>query len=334
MSKPYRFLFTADVHGNKGQFTATFKRAKKLGIDDVIFGGDIAPKEGNEEDGPHFCPEHKTRNPQNQKTFYEDFMLPLFSDYSNQGMNIFAMMGNDDFRINMGLLQEAEEQGKFKLIHDRAYELREGLFVVGCSLIDLTPFVNKDWEKWDLSNNQVDPRAQRNRLEGYSSTDEGFLNYCTPEQGYFKVDFRKIPEEDSLEAHLFGKIGELSIPAQTVYVFHAPPYNTHLDQMKENLHVGSKAVRNFFEQSGGVLGLHGHIHETVDQSGSFIDAVGKTPVATPGNDPFHPDHKNSPNYRDFVSLLIIELDNKNRPNISRENVYFGKDYKITKIDER
>ena len=290
----YRFLYVADVHGNKYQTLSSLVTAFILKLDGVVFGGDIAPKEGNEEDGSHRKLGHRTRHPESQREYYEDFMIPLFEDYAlhTTDIDIYTMMSNDDFRVNMSLLEEAAKEGKFKLLHEQAHQLPNGLFIVGTSYVDLTPFVNKDWEKWDLSDPEasVDPRT---RLKGYSSTKNGL------------IDYNSIPRTDSLEAHLFSKIMPLSDPTKTIYIIHAPPYNTDLDQRIDGSHGGSKAVRMYFEEVGALLGLHGHFHETVDVSGNFLDKVGDTIVAAPGNNPFKPSDKYYTDYSRTLRALIV-----------------------------
>jgi hypothetical protein len=46
-----------------------------------------------------------------------------------------------------------------------------------------------------------------------------------------------------------------------VLICHAPPYGTALDQVRPGLHAGSRAVRDFIEQSQPVYFFCGHIHE-------------------------------------------------------------------------
>ncbi len=46
-----------------------------------------------------------------------------------------------------------------------------------------------------------------------------------------------------------------------VLVCHAPPLNTDLDRIKQSLHAGSQAVRDFIEQHQPLHFFCGHIHE-------------------------------------------------------------------------
>lgn len=295
VNQPFCFLFTADVHGNPYQYLIALWKAFDLRLDGVVFGGDISPKEGNSRDGAHWKLGHRTRTPQAQRRFYEDWMIPLFSGFTRATrIPIFTMMGNDDFSVNMDLLEDTDAQGALRLLHERAHALPNGLWIAGESFVSLTPFANKDWEKWDESSPNA-LVAHRNRLEGHISTKDGFV----------ETDFRSIPRSDSMEARLFDGVRHLSDPAKTIYVFHDPPFGTHLDQLTDGTHVGSRAVRRYVEEVGGRLGLHGHIHETVEASGHFRDRVGNTLVAAPGNDPFNHPTGYYADYRRALYALVV-----------------------------
>ena len=47
-------------------------------------------------------------------------------------------------------------------------------------------------------------------------------------------------------------------------------------------HIGSAAIRRWIERHQPLLTLHGHIHESPHQSGSFYDLIGMTVVVNPG----------------------------------------------------
>ncbi len=75
-----------------------------------------------------------------------------------------------------------------------------------------------------------------------------------------------------------------SDPARTIYVCHAPPADTPLDQMPREKHVGSKAMRAFIEHHRPLLTLHGHIHEAPQLSGRYAVQMGATWCVNPGHD--------------------------------------------------
>jgi len=101
-------------------------------------------------------------------------------------------------------------------------------------------------------------------------------------------------EEDKLEERLERYISQLKNVKTATFNFHAPPYQTKLDEaplLDNDLNpviqggsvvmvpVGSKAVRKTIEKHQPFLGLHGHIHEA---SGSM--KIGKTHCVNPGSE--------------------------------------------------
>ena len=101
-------------------------------------------------------------------------------------------------------------------------------------------------------------------------------------------------EDEKLEERLERYISQLENVETAIFNFHAPPYQTKLDEaplLDKDLNpiiqggrvvmvpVGSKAVRKMIEKYQPFLGLHGHIHEA---SGSM--KIGKTHCVNPGSE--------------------------------------------------
>jgi len=101
-------------------------------------------------------------------------------------------------------------------------------------------------------------------------------------------------EEDKLEERLESYISRLKNMETAIFNFHAPPYQTKLDEaplLDKDLNpviqggsvvmvpVGSKAVKKMIEKYQPFLGLHGHIHEA---SGSM--KIGRTCCVNPGSE--------------------------------------------------
>ena len=91
-------------------------------------------------------------------------------------------------------------------------------------------------------------------------------------------------------------LARLSPPAQTVYIFHAPPAGTNLDMIFNGAHIGSGAVREFIEKWQPPLTLHGHIHESRLVSGSISDRIGRTWSLNPGDS------------KETLNAVLIEID--------------------------
>ena len=160
-------------------------------------------------------------------------------------------MGNDDFRINLQILEKAEKNKVLKSIHKKSVKLDKNLNIAGYSFVNPTPFRLKDWEKPDFHD---DKAPHQLFLEEIRSTEK--------ENGTIEEDLKNLKK--------------LSNTKNTIYVIHTPPFNTKLDIITTNVHVGSKAVREFIEKEQPLLALHGHIHESPQMSGSWHDKIGKT----------------------------------------------------------
>lgn len=64
---------------------------------------------------------------------------------------------------------------------------------------------------------------------------------------------------------------------KVILVSHNPPKDTACDDIGDNTHVGSVAVREFIEENQPDLCICGHIHEAIG-----IDTIGRTKIANPG----------------------------------------------------
>ncbi|MCK5023827.1 MAG: metallophosphoesterase [Candidatus Aenigmarchaeota archaeon] len=114
-------------------------------------------------------------------------------------------------------------------------------------------------------------KAGKTKVVGYP-----FIN----ETPFLIKDWEKTEEE--IENDLEYLSHEID-PNKTIYVFHAPPYNTKLDIMYNKQHMGSKSIRNFIEKEQPSISLHGHIHESPKMSGTIKQKIGKTLCINPGS---------------------------------------------------
>lgn len=122
--------------------------------------------------------------------------------------------------------------------------------------------------------------------------------------GWHHADYSmNVKSKDSIQLDLKSEIFTKNA-GRTVYLFHSPPYNTCADLTDKGKHVGSVAIRQFIETYQPYLTLHGHIHETVEMSGSFFEKIGTSFVATSGNDPLY--HRGKPVGK-TVYFLDIDL---------------------------
>lgn len=130
-----KVIYVTDTHGNPEVYERVLEEAGRKDIRAVIIGGDITPS------GP------MGMSIPAQRGFLESYLVPLLRDFSKgAGKPVFIMMGNDDFSVNLGLLENAERQGLLNLMHMRLLKLG-GFIVGGYSCVNPIPFFIKDWER-------------------------------------------------------------------------------------------------------------------------------------------------------------------------------------------
>jgi hypothetical protein len=142
--------------------------------------------------------------------------------------------------------------------------------VYGYACVPPTPFANKDWERYDVSR-YVDP--------GCVSPEEGRRTVPVP------------PEEaryGTISRDLAVLAGDSDV-SDSIFLFHTPPYRTSLDRaaldghacdsVPLDVHVGSIAVARFLEERQPRASLHGHVHESVRLTGTFVQRIGERTLA-------------------------------------------------------
>ena len=248
-------LFVSDLHGKRGRYQALFEAIKEQRPGAVFLGGDLFPGLGG------FGGED----------FLEDFFLPslqgLKDDLDQRYPRVFLILGNDDSKGDEDRLIEAGEGVQlWEYLHNRSASL--GSYrVFGYNFVPPTPFLNKDWERYDVSR-YVDP--------GSIPPEEGWHSGAEPlnriQHATIKADLESLAGKEDL--------------SRAVFLFHTPPYQTALDRaaldgkmidhVPLDVHVGSIAIRDFILQRQPLLTLHGHIHESPRLTGSWKENLGET----------------------------------------------------------
>lgn len=259
MAAALKLLYTADLHGNEGFYRRLLGIAVKRKVNTIIIGGDLLPKTGD-----------FTSLIEEQRQFLTGTLRPLLLAFrdNNPVVDVFLMMGNDDFSVNMDLLEEMGSGGLCKLLHMRTHRLTEGLSIAGYSCVRPTPFSCKDWERYDDEQKILQPGPYKPVV----STLDGLIDI--DEQEWFSS--HPTMEED------LEQLARMSDPKRTLYVLHDPPYGTALDTLWNGQHIGSMAVRRFIEGHQPPLVLSGHIHESPKASGKITDRIGGTVCVNPG----------------------------------------------------
>lgn len=263
----------SDLHGLRPRF----EKAKKLfdqGIEKLLIAGDIAT----------------IGYPEAQQANVRHNFQYLLQEKT--GVEIFAIPGNDDWKIVEQTLQEFPE---VIIPTFRAYSLGDGYSIVGYPYVPITPFNVKDYEKWDrpdYPNLPEDPTELREALINFGINLDGLRS-----NGLELYDFRFDPQDrtENISQDL-AQIGQLSDPAMTVYLFHCTPFLE-----KEPVSIGSRAITEFIKDNAPWITTHGHSHSAVERmKGKFVFDIGNTKsvLVGAGNDP--------------NVLVFVTLDIKNR----------------------
>lgn len=194
----------------------------------------------------------------------------LGADYPH----VFLILGNDDERFEEASILAGATEGIWTYIHNRHISW-QGYDIYGYAYIPPTPFMLKDWERYDVSR-FVDP--------GCISPEEGWHTVPVSER---ELRYTTIAED----LKTLVKTDDLS---RAIMLFHAPPYQTYLDRaaldgkqidhVPLDVHVGSIAIQRFIMERQPRLTLHGHIHESARLTGHWCQQIGKTWCATAAHD--------------------------------------------------
>ncbi len=259
-------LFASDLHGSRRRWAALFRAIRDSAPAAVFLGGDLLPNGV----GYGAVPEHES--------WVEDVLFTGFGsvrrDLGASAPRVFLILGNDDGRIEEATFLQGESDGLWTWVHGRRVAW-EKFSVYGYAYTPPSPFRLKDWEKYDVSR-FVDP--------GCISPEEGWRSVPVSEGearwGTIREDLERLAGSDDL--------------AQAIFLFHAPPYRTHLDRAALDgmsvdhapldVHIGSVAVRRFLETRQPLLSLHGHVHESARITGEWRDRIGRTHCLSAAHD--------------------------------------------------
>jgi Icc-related predicted phosphoesterase len=256
-------FFVSDLHGDRGRYQKLFDAIAAETPSGVFLGGDLLPSglmaAGNE-------------------SFVKDFLAKTFLDLAarlgKSAPEVFLILGNDDLRVEEAEILNASGEGAWAYAHMRptAFGPHE---VFGYSFVPPTPFLLKDWERYDVSR-FVDP--------GCVSPEEGRRSIAVPSHetqlATIEQDLEKLAGARNLD--------------RAIFLIHSPPYDTPLDRAAldgknvdhapMDVHVGSIAVRRFIEKRQPLLTLHGHVHESTRLTGAWKCRIGRTHALNAAHD--------------------------------------------------
>jgi Icc-related predicted phosphoesterase len=244
------FFFVSDLHGLKTRYEALLGAIESDRPKAVLLGGDLLPLRGREE-------------------FLDDLAGRFASLRSRLGESyprVLLILGNDDPRVHEAAFRQVEEDGLWTVLHNRCERI-DGIDIYGYPFVPPTPFLLKDWERYDVSH-FVDPGC------------------IAPEDGVRSVEVdANEPRYATIEADLQRLTADANVDA-AIFLFHTPPYQTNLDRAALDgrsvdhapldVNVGSIAVRRFIETRQPRLTLHGHVHESARITGRWMDRINRT----------------------------------------------------------
>ncbi len=260
---PTRCFLVSDLHGRIDRYTKLFGAIAAERPDAVFVAGDLLPHRWSSADSG----------------FSADAILAavreLRTGLAGRAPEILLILGNDDERAAEPHFLAGDEEGLWTYLHGRVSAV--GAYrAVGTSWVPPTPFLLKDWERYDVGR-YVDPGC------------------VSPEKGYRTAEFD--PEDlrsGTIAADLDALVPQTDDCRSTILLSHSPPYRTALDRAALDgqsvdhapldVHVGSIAIRRFIEDRQPLASLHGHIHESARLTGSWRDRIGRTHCFTAAHD--------------------------------------------------
>lgn len=257
-----RCLFVSDLHGRIDRYERLLAAVEAERPGAVFLGGDLLPM-GALSDG-------------------EDFLLgwlgprleALQTRLGSQWPRVLAIFGNDDPRSEEDSLAELERRRLLEHAHGQRLLLGSHA-VYGYACVPPTPFMLKDWERYDVSR-YVDPGC------------------VSPEEGRRSVPSREGEAKwGTIAADLEVLVGGDDVSG-AVFLFHSPPHGTALDRaaldgrsvdhVPLDVHIGSIAIRRFIEARQPLVTLHGHVHESARLTGAWQERIGRTVCLSAAHD--------------------------------------------------
>jgi uncharacterized protein len=261
-------FFVSDLHGRAGCYEALFAAIAAERPAAVFLGGDLLPHPLDRgAAGGHGVDDFVSG-------FLGGALERLRRDLGEAYPRLFLIFGNDDPRSEEDDARALEGRGLLEYAHGRRIAWGPNA-VYGYACVPPTPFLLKDWERYDVSR-YVDPGC------------------VSPEEGWRSVP---VPPGETRNATIANDLAALAGDddlARAVVMAHSPPYDTGLDRAALDgrsvdhapldVHVGSIALRRFIEARQPLVTLHGHIHESVRLTGRWKEPLGRTWMLSAAHD--------------------------------------------------
>jgi Icc-related predicted phosphoesterase len=264
----YPFYFVSDLHGRVKCYQKLFSVVQQDLPKAVFLGGDLLPS-----GSLYFGRKDTYKN-----SFIDDFLALEFEKLrkilKKKYPQFFIILGNDDTRMEEKIILRYDQENLWKYMHNRKITFMD-YQIYGYACVPPTPFALKDWERYDVSH-FVDP--------GALAPEEGRLTSSVSEKEIrdhtIQGDLENLSAGDALD--------------QAIFLFHAPPYQTHLDRaaldnrfvehVPLDVHVGSIAIKRFIQKRQPLVTLHGHVHESARLTGFWQEKIGHTHAFSAAHD--------------------------------------------------
>ena len=278
-----KLLYTSDLHGEISLYQDLSALANSCSAEIIALGGDVLPS---------FPPSKRYEDMiPNQKTFVDQFLIPFFRKIleTTSVRQIFLIPGNWD--LGYPHLFREPIEGIIDL-SQKIWGLKNGYELIGYPFVPPTPFRPKDYEKMDEPEAPWPPQKNPSYVRASEYGDQ--LNPIVPqvylrEQGTIHEDLNRLPKPIDYR--------------KTIYMMHSPPFATKLDLIQGGNSAGSRSIKTFIEENQPLLTLHGHIHESPEVSGTYIDRIGETISINPGQSAW--------SGRDLIKLHAVTFEMEN-----------------------
>jgi hypothetical protein len=285
-SQQVKILFTSDLHGSDIIFKKFLNAGLQFKVDAFIIGGDLAGKAlyaiidlGNGR--------YKFEN----QEFGKEGLEMVKEEIRRRGeyYTIVSPQEYEEMQTNKKLVDEKFKEAMINVVRGWIKVAEEKLKDVKTPI-----YVNLGNDDPEFLFDVLTESEIMRKCEGeviqigdHEMVSYGYVNptpWHTPRE----------QDEETLYKNLKEIVEKVTDQSKAIYNFHAPPYNTHLDNaplLDKDLkpvvkggeivftHVGSVSVRRIIEEYQPLVGLHGHIHES-----KGFDKIGRTMVFNPGSE--------------------------------------------------
>ncbi len=288
-----KVLYTSDLHGEIRLYQELLALTISSSADIIALGGDLLPS---------FPPSKRYEDMvPNQKTFIDQF-LSLFLKRiidTTTVKQVFLISGNWD--LGYPYLFKEPVEGIIDL-NQESYRIKNGYELIGYPFVPPTPFRPKDYEKMDDPESAWPPQKNPSYIRTSDQMDQ-----LTPIDPYLFLRQRETIRED------LDRLPKPLHQKRAIYIMHSPPFGTRLDLIQRGKSAGSRSIKALIEEHQPFLTLHGHIHESPDLSGTYIDRIGETLSINPGQSVW--------TGRKFAKLYAVTFEMENLEETLRHTFY-------------